>query len=94
MPIRIALVVCVLVFGSFAAGTAAHAGDSYGGFGPSVTDTSKVNADTADAPAPDVDQTLPWLQQPSQSPQDNSGAAWDQQGAASNADDMDDEGGH
>ncbi len=94
MPIRIALVVCVLVFGSSAAGTAAHAGDPYGGFGSSVTDTSKVNADTGDAPAPDIDQTLPWLQPPSQNSQDNSGAARDQQGAASDAYDMDDEGGH
>ncbi|MGA7456730.1 MAG: hypothetical protein WBW51_05310 [Methyloceanibacter sp.] len=94
MPIRIALVVCVLVFGSVATVTAVSAGDPYGGFGPSGTDTPEVNTDPANAVAPDDQQTLPWLQQQSQNQQNNYGAEWEQQSAPSGEYDMDDEGGH
>jgi len=61
MTIRTALVGCTLAFATLA-GNAAFAGDPYGGFGPSVANTPEVNTDAATAPAPDIDQSLPWLQ--------------------------------
>ena len=96
MPIRIALVVCLLVVGNYAAGTA-YAADPYGGFGPSPTEPATPDASSDPGPAgaaPEAYQPLPWLQQQSQDQPDNSNAAWDQQGAAGGEYDMDDEGGH
>ena len=100
MPIRIALVMCLL--GSFAAVTSASAGDPYGGFGPGGTATPQITTDTpqittdpaAVAPAPDNYQALPWLQQQSQNQQNNYGAEWNEQSVQSGEYDMDDEGGH
>jgi hypothetical protein len=95
MTIRTALAGCALAFATLAAGTAAYAGDPYGGFGPSETGTQEIGSDPDQGgPTPDAYQTLPWLQQQSQSQQDSHGGEWDQQGAASDEYDMDDEGGH
>lgn len=96
MPIRIALVVCLLVIGSYAAGTA-NAADPYGGFGPSPSEPATPDASSDPGPtgaAPEAYQPLPWLQQQSQTQPDVSSAPWDQQGTAAGEYDMDDEGGH
>jgi hypothetical protein len=96
MPIRIALVVCLFVVGSYAAGTA-NAADPYGGFGPSPSEPATPDASSDPGPAgaaPEAYQPLPWLEQQSQNQPDNSSAPWDQQGAAGGESDMDDEGGH
>jgi hypothetical protein len=95
MTIRIALVGCVLAFATLA-GTAAHAGDPYGGFGPSATETPKVNADAAGAVAPDIDQTLPWLQPQMQNQQESySGGEWyEQRAVQDDGSDIDDASGH
>ena len=96
MPIRTALAACVLVLGTLATVTSASAGDPYGGFGPSSdTATQEIGSDPDNVtPAPDDQQTLPWLQQQSQDQQDSYGNAGEQQGSADNGYDMDDEGGH
>ena len=95
MTIRTALAGCVLAFATLAGGTAALAGDPYGGFGPSVTATPEANAGAADAGAPNVDQTLPWLQPQSQSQQENDSGEWYQQRAAQDdGSDIDDASGH
>ncbi len=74
----------------------ASAGDPYGGFGPSErAATQEIGSDPDNAaPAPDDDQTLPWLQQQSQNQQDSYSGAWDQQGAVDDGSDMDDASGH
>ena len=96
MPIRTALAAYVLVLGTLATVTSASAGDPYGGFGPnSDTATQAIGSEPDNsAPAPDDQQTLPWLQQQSQDQQDSYGNAGEQQGSADNGYDMDDEGGH
>lgn len=95
MTIRTALVVCALAFTTLSAGTAAYAGDPYGGFGPSEPSTQETDSNPDQGGSTQGDyQVLPWLQQQSQNQQDSSGGAWDQQGAASPEYDMDDEGGH
>ena len=95
MPIRIALFVCALVFGSLSAVTAVYAGDTYGGFGPSAaTETQETGSNSDDGAAPPaVDQTLPWLQPQSQQ-QGTYGSEGTQQGSVDRGYDMDDEGGH
>jgi len=96
MPIRTALVACVFALGTLAIATAAYAGN-YGGFGPSDTDTERQevgsNPDNGAAP-PEIDQTLPWLQQQSRHQQETYGSEGTQQGSADQGYDMDDEGGH
>jgi hypothetical protein len=97
MTIRTALVVCAVALAILTSGTAANAGDPYGGFGPStsVPATPDTGADPGPAAAsPDAYQTLPWLQQQSQIQPESSTGAWDQQGPVSGDYDMDDEGGH
>lgn len=96
MLIRIALLVCVLAFGSAGAVTAVSAGDPYGGFGPSTgTETQEIGTNSAVGAAPlDNDQTLPWLRQQSQHQQGAYGSEETQQGSADQDYDMDDEGGH
>ena len=71
MPIRSALIACVLVLGTLAAVTSASAGDPYGGFGPSSdTATQEIGSDPGnDSPPTTDDQTLPWQQQQSQDQQ-------------------------
>jgi hypothetical protein len=96
MPIRTALMACVLLLGTLAAVTSASAGDPYGGFGPSIdTATQELGSDPGnDSPPTNDDQTLPWIQQQSQDQQDSYDNAGAQQGSADNGYDMDDEGGH
>jgi hypothetical protein len=96
MPIRIALMACVLLLGTAAAVISASAGDNYGGFGPSADAPTQEIGSYPDnsSPPPNDGQALPWLQQQSGEQQDSYGAQWDQQGAASGEYDMDDEGGH
>jgi hypothetical protein len=97
MTIRTALVGCTLAFATLAAGTAAHAGDPYGGFGPSVPDTPAGNADAANAAAPGIDLTLPWLQPQSQNQQESysGGGEWYQNRAVQDdGSDVDDASGH
>jgi hypothetical protein len=94
MPIRIALSVCVLVLGSMATVAFAHAGDSYGGFGPSAaTETQQIDSppDNGTVP-PDSGETLPWLQQQNQSQPDAYSVG--EQPVSTEEYDMDDEGGH
>ena len=84
----------MLALATLAGGTAAFAGDPYGGFGPSVT-APEVNADAADAGAPNTDQTLPWLQPQGQSQQEsNSGEWYEQRAAQDGGSDIDDASGH
>ncbi len=93
MPIRTALVACVLALGGLPT-IAAYAGDPYGGFGPSDSASQEVGSNQINAaPAPDDSQPLPWLQQQSQIQPDNSGA-WDQQGPVDDGSDIDDASGH
>jgi hypothetical protein len=96
MPIRTALAVCVLVFGILGAVTAAGAGDPYGGFGPSASsETQEIGPNpNSGAALPEIDHTLPWLQQQSQPQQDIYGNGGAQPGSADEGYDMDDEGGH
>jgi hypothetical protein len=95
MTIRAALVGCALAFATLAAGTAANAGDPYGGFGPSETGAQEAGSDPdKGVSTPDDDQTLPWLQPQNPNPAQNDGGGWDQQRAAGGEYDMDDEGGH
>ena len=96
MPIRIALVVCLLVVGSFAARTA-NAADPYGGFGPSPSEPATPDTSSDPGPAeavPEAYQPLPWLQQQSQNQPDNSSPGWEQPSTGGSEYDMDDEGGH
>lgn len=94
MPVRAALVGCVLLLGTLATMTAANAGDGYGGFGPSDSGSQEIGSNPINAePAGDESQPLPWLQQQSQSQPDNYGA-WDQQGAVDDGSDVDDASGH
>jgi len=96
MPIRTALMACVLALGGLPAITAAYAGDPYGGFGPSGGASQEAGSNRIDAaPAPEDSQPLPWLQQQSQIQPDNNGAL-DQQGAGAVDDgyNIDDASGH
>ena len=97
MTIRTALVGCTLAFASLAAGTAAYAGDPYGGFGPSVPDAPTVNVDAANTGAPGIDRTLPWLQPQSQNQQESysGGGEWyEQRAVQDDGSDVDDASGH
>ena len=96
MPARSALMACVLVLGGLSTISAAHAGDPYGGLGPSDSGSQEVGSNPVNAaPAQEDVQPLPWLQQQSQNQPDNSGA-WDQQGAGAVDDgsETDDASGH
>ena len=96
MPARSALVACVLVLGGLSTIGAAHAGDPYGGLGPSDSGSQQNGSNPVDAaPAQEDAQPLPWLQQQSENQPDNSGA-WDQQGAGAVDDgsEADDASGH
>ena len=97
MPIRTALMACVLVLGTLATVTSASAGDPYGGFGPSSdTATQEIGSDPGnDSPRRrPTTRPCPGIQQQSQDQQDSYGNAGEQQGSADNGYDMDDEGGH
>jgi hypothetical protein len=93
MSIRIALLSCVL---GFAGSVSAHAGDSYGGFGPSQESSGQaISSDPALEAAPSsIDQTLPWLQPQYQAQQQDSYGNTADQPVSSDTYDMDDEGGH
>jgi hypothetical protein len=93
MPIRIALLSCIL---ALAGSVSADAGDSYGGFGPSQdSSTQPINADSASGSMPPGgDQTLPWLQPQHQIQQQDFYGNTADQPVASDTYDMDDEGGH
>jgi hypothetical protein len=94
MPIRPALVACVLVLGTLTTMTAAYAGDAYGGFGPRTGGSQDVGSNQINAsPVQEDSQPLPWLQQQSQIQPANSGA-WDQQGPVDDGSDIDDASGH
>ena len=80
MPIRIALMACVLAFGTLAT-TTAYAGE-YGGFGPSDTDTQEIGSDPNTGGAtPDDYQNMESIQQQTQDQQDTYGSAGSQQDA-------------
>lgn len=82
MTIRTALVACAVALATLAAATAAYAGDPYGGFGPSESAPKVPDSGSAQGGGTaDVYQTLPWLQQPSQSQPENYGGEWYQQRA-------------
>jgi hypothetical protein len=95
MTIRTALAGCLLAIATLAGGTAAFAQDPYGGFGPSAGTTPEVNADAPAAAAPDVDQTLPWLQPQGQSQQESYSGEWyEQRAVQDDGSDIDDASGH
>lgn len=102
MPIRTALVACVLVLGTSLTVTSASAGDPYGGFGPSSdTAPQEIGSDPGNSsPTTSVDDTLPWHQQQTQGQpqtqdqQDSYGDATDQQGSADSSYDTNAEDGH
>jgi hypothetical protein len=98
MTIRMVLMGCALSFATLASGTAAFAGDPYGGFGPGPSDPGGQETVTDPSPdpaigVPTLDQTLPWLQPQSQNQPESNGGTWDR-GPVSGEYDMDDEGGH
>jgi hypothetical protein len=94
MPIRSALVACVLVLGTLTKVTAAFANDAYGGFSPSGSGSQEVGSNQINAaPVQEDSQPMPWLQQQSQIQPGNSGA-WDQQGSVDDGSDIDDASGH
>jgi hypothetical protein len=92
MSKRTMLLGSALVLGALSVISAANAGDPYGGFGPSETDTQATGSNpSADAPTPG-DQTMGPGQQPDQMGSDgNDGSA---QGAADGDEGLDDESGH
>ena len=90
MPIRTALIACVLVLGTLAAVTSASAGDPNPGLAQAATQQEIGSNPGNDSPP----TTVPWQQQQSQDQQNIYGSAGDEQGSADNGHDMDDEGGH
>ena len=95
MPIRNALAACALVFGILSVSTPANAGDNYGGFGPSETDTQEIGSDPdTGAPAPADDQNTESIEQQTQGQQDIYGSEGGQQGAVEEENPNDDEDGH
>jgi hypothetical protein len=92
MPKRTMLLVSALILGAASAISAANAGDPYGGFGPSDTDTQATGSDpSADVPTPG-DQNMGTGQQPDQTGSyGNDGSA---QGADEGNEELDDESGH
>lgn len=94
MPIRTALMVCVLVFGTLATVITASAGE-YGGFGPSDTDTQEIGSDPdTGGPTPEDYQNMESIQQQIQDQKDTYGSEGSQQDAVEEEDPNDDEGGH
>jgi hypothetical protein len=88
MPIRIALIACALVLGTLATVTSASAGDPYGGFGPSDTDTQEIGSDPNTGGAtPDDSQNMESIQQQTQDQQDTYGSAGSQQDAVEQGED-------
>ena len=93
MPIRTALMACVLAFKTLAT-TAAYAGE-YGGYGGNDTDTQEIGSDpNTGAPTPEDYQNMESIQQQIQDQKDTYGSAGSQQDAVEQGEDTDVEDGH
>jgi hypothetical protein len=92
MPKRTMLLVSALILGTLPFVAAAKAGDSYGGFGPSDTDTPAAGSNPSGGAPNAADQTTgPEQEQDQTGSYGNDGSA---QGAADGDEQLDDESGH